>query len=103
MAAAGLSERFEAAQSAAFREAVNASTTRCVGRASGEIGAIPAEPESWKKYNMEYVSTYVQAIPPRLLVFQAIQALVACVHKRTACFKHMTMTVSNTLVIQSCF
>jgi hypothetical protein len=53
MASAGLSDRFEAAQSAAFREAVNASTTRCTGRASGEIGAIPAEPTSWKKYNME--------------------------------------------------
>ena len=54
MAAAGLSERFEALQAAAFREAVNASVTRCDGRASGAIGGIPTEPPSWKKYNMKY-------------------------------------------------
>lgn len=49
MAKAGLAETFEAAQAAAFREAVNASITRCDGRASGSIGPIPAEPASWKK------------------------------------------------------
>jgi hypothetical protein len=54
MAAAGLSERFEAQQAAAYREALNASVTRCDGRASGAIAGIPAEPTSWKKYNMKY-------------------------------------------------
>eukprot|EP01050_Picozoa_sp_SAG11_P001220 SAG11_NODE_52_length_19809_cov_14.064231_5_plen_254_part_00 len=54
MEKAGLSDRFEAAQAAAFREALNASVTRCAGRASGSIGAIPAEPASWKKYKLEY-------------------------------------------------
>lgn len=54
MAAAGLSERFEAQQAAAFREALNASVTRCDGRASGAIAGIPPEPPSWKKYNMKY-------------------------------------------------
>ena len=54
MAAAGLSERFEAQQAAAFREALNASVTRCDGRASGAIADIPPEPPSWKKYNMKY-------------------------------------------------
>ena len=49
MAKAGLAEAFEAAQAAAFREAVNASITRCIGRASGSIGPIPAEPTEWKK------------------------------------------------------
>eukprot|EP01052_Picozoa_sp_SAG31_P049400 SAG31_NODE_10800_length_1096_cov_1.100301_2_plen_231_part_00 len=54
MAAAGLSGRFEAKQAAAFREALNASVTRCDGRASGAIAGIPPEPPSWNKYNMKY-------------------------------------------------
>ena len=49
MKKAGLADSFEAAQAAAFREAVNASITRCSGRSSGSIGPIPAEPTSWKK------------------------------------------------------
>ena len=49
MAKAGFADSFEAAQSSAFREAVNASITRCDGRASGSIEPIPAEPPSWKK------------------------------------------------------
>jgi hypothetical protein len=56
MAKAGLAETFEAAQAAAFREAVNASITRCDGRASGSIGPIPDEPVSWKK--CELVTRY---------------------------------------------
>lgn len=56
MAKAGLAETFEAAQAAAFREAVNASITRCDGRASGSIGPIPDEPASWKK--CELVTRY---------------------------------------------
>ena len=47
MAAAGLSHRFEAAQAAAFREAINVSVTRCVGRLNGSIPPIPAEPPEW--------------------------------------------------------
>ena len=30
---------------------------RCSGRLNGTIAAIPAEPSSWKKYNMEYDQT----------------------------------------------
>ena len=41
-------------QAAAFREALNASATRCAGRASGSIPGIPPQPKSWHKYNMGY-------------------------------------------------
>jgi hypothetical protein len=57
MAKSGLGERFEAAQSAAFREALNASVTRCTGRASGAIPNIPKQPTAWNKYNMGYNQT----------------------------------------------
>ena len=61
MAKAELSGRFENAQAAAVREALNVSVTRCTRRATGAIGPIPAEPESWKKYNMGYNQTLAEA------------------------------------------
>ena len=85
MEKAGLGDRFEAAQAAAFREALNASVTRCAGRASGEIGPIPAEPESWKKYKMAYNQTaadayFIGALTP--LRLRACLKALACAHWR---------------------
>lgn len=63
MAKAGLASRFENAQAAAVREALNVSVTRCSRRASGAIGPIPPEPASWRKnnYSMGYNQTLAEA------------------------------------------
>lgn len=56
-----LAARHERQQAVEYLQGLNATVTRCLGRASGAIKPIPPQPADWAKYNMTTSQTAADA------------------------------------------